>query len=343
VFFTRWVTHFCAPLFVFLAGTSAFLHGRKLASRGALSPFLLTRGLWLVVLELTVIRFSWTFNFDYANYSLAGVIWVIGWSMVVLAALIHLPTSVVAAIGLILVVGHHVLFAALPSDDGGSWLAKLVYLGGAIELGPSGPPLLILYVLVPWVGVMACGYAFGRVMQLESARRRRACLGIGVGALAAFFLMRGFDLYGDPNPWRAQTRLPALLAFLNTSKYPASFLFLAMTLGPAIALIPWLEGARGRIASVLSVFGRVPLFYYLLHIPLIHLAALIVSLARTGSVDPWLFANHPLAAGPAPAGYAYPLWLLYAVTAAVVVALYFPCRWFAGVRAKRASRWTSYL
>ena len=350
VFFTRWVTHFCAPAFLFVAGTSAFLYGSR-PGRGAgeLSRFLLTRGAWLVLLELTVLRLAWTFNTDFASYNLAGVIWVIGWCMILMAALVHLPLRVVGAIGLAIVFGHNLLdhvpgLAASARESGLAPLWSVLYFGGPVEIGDGGPRLVVLYSLVPWIGVMAAGYAFGPVVRMEPGRRRRICLRIGLGAIAAFLVLRFLDVHGDPGSWREGTSwLPATLSFLNTTKYPASLLFLLMTLGPAIALVPLLDRARGRIADALVVFGRVPFFYYVLHIPLIHAVAAAISLVRYGEVVPWLFGNHPMEPPPVPDGYAYGLPMLYLVTAAVVVALYFPCRWFARLKERRRDAWLSYL
>jgi uncharacterized membrane protein len=340
IFFTRWITHFCAPGFVFLAGTSAFLYGARGRSKGELSRFLITRGAWLVILELTFLRFAWTFNTDVMSYNLAGVIWAIGWCMIILGALVHLPTKVVGGLGVAIIALHNLI----PSIEGGSWLASVLYAGGDFRIGGSGPRIVVLYVLIPWIGVMAAGYGFGAIMRMDSERRRRLCLRIGLGAVAAFLILRGFNLYGNPWPWGGEPSVMAnALAFLNTAKYPASLQFLLMTLGPMIALVPVLEHARGRLAEVLSVFGRVPLFYYILHIPLIHLMALLISLVRQGSVDPWLFTNHPLEPGEVPAGYRYSLPLLYLTTAAAVALLYWPCRWFAALKARRRDRWLSYL
>jgi uncharacterized membrane protein len=192
---------------------------------------------------------------------------------------------------------------------------------------------------------MAAGYAFGPVMRWPADRRRAFCLRLGIGATALFVALRALDGFGDPRHWHDQMTKgwPGLLAFLNTSKYPASFLFLLMTLGPTIALLPLVENAHGWLAQKLETFGRVPLFYYMLHIPLIHLAAIAVSLIRTGAVTPWLFANHPLNPGQAPAGYQWSLPLLYLVWAVVVVILYFPCRWYAALKARNKSAWLSYL
>jgi len=387
IFLSRWITHFVAPAFIFLAGTSAFLHGRKQADTRALARFLVTRGLWLVLLELTVLRVAWTFNFDFGHYLLAGVIWVIGWCMVLLAGLIFLPMRALAAVGLAVVLGHNILdrfvpslFALLEKSHWG-WLWQVLYLGGPIQIGEHGPTLFVLYSIVPWVGVMALGYVFGHVMLMDEPRRRKICLGVGTACIAAFLVLRGFNLYGDPRPWvspapaaRGQSQTaphsnataatttassaaqqpapaapprrpaPAWISFLNTTKYPASLLFLLMTLGPMLLVLPFLEHAGGRTTAVLKIFGRVPFFYYVLHIPLIHLAAVIVSLLRIGSVAPWLFMNHPVMNPPAPSGYVWSLGLLYLVWAVVVILLYIPCRWFAGVKQRRKDNgFLSYL
>ena len=339
IFFTRWVTHFCAPGFVFFAGASAWLHRATLPGLPALSRFLLIRGLWLVVLELTVMRLAWTFNFDVMNYNLAGVLWMIGWSMVALAGLVWLPFNAVAAIGLAIILGHNLIdpfvrdLGRAIADDPLRWLYQFLYFGGSVNLGQSGPRIAILYSLLPWIGVMAAGYAFGAVLELPEPRRRRVCLAIGGSAVLLFIVLRTFNLYGDPRHWSPQQPL----SFLNTAKYPASLLFLLMTLGPLILLMPAFERARGSIAAGLEIFGRVPLFYYVLHIPLIHLAAIAISLLRTGAVTPWLFGNHPLEPPEPPDGYRWSLTLLYLVTAVCVGALYVACRWYAEWRRARTS------
>ena len=348
IFFTRWITHFVAPGFVFLAGTAAYLHGRKLPNRAELSKFLFVRGAWLVLLELTVIRVGWTFNFDFAHYLLAGVIWMIGCCMMLMAAAVYLPTIAVGAIGIAIVALHNVtdLFRGplqqAFGDSGPNWILKILYFGGAVQLGGSGPPLLVLFVIVPWIGVMMAGYAFGQVMLMPPERRRAICIKLGLALTAAFIVLRALDLYGDPRPWHA-SKLPSLLAFLGTTKYPASLDFLLMTLGPMLVLVGLAENWRGRLTEVATTFGRVPFFYYVLHIPLIHLAACVVSLVREGRVNPWLFGNHPLAPPDVPPGYTWSLGLLYLVFLICVTVLYFPCRWYARLRATRRSKWLSYL
>jgi uncharacterized membrane protein len=346
IFFTRWVTHFCAPAFIFLAGTSAFLYGRR---HRDLSRFLITRGLWLVFLELTYFRVCWTFNFEFRQYELAGVIWVIGWCMVLMSGLVRLPLRAVAATGLAIVAGHNLLDGQLYLERGAdlaSNLWRILYVGfyaGPVRLGPSGPTLMVLYSIVPWIGVMAVGYAFGDTITKSPDERRRRCLIVGSGAIVLFLVLRTFNLYGDPNHWSPSGRLPAPLSFLATNKYPASLDFLLMTLGPTIFAMPWLERARGALARALTVFGRVPFFYYALHIPLIHAMALVVSKVRIGEVSWWLFTNHPMGNPPPPDGYAWSLPLLYLVWAIAIALLYPACAWFAGVRARAMSPWLRFL
>jgi uncharacterized membrane protein len=351
IFFTRWITNFVAPAFAFLSGTSAYFLGRRLGSRSALSSYLVTRGLILVVLELVVSRIAWTFNFDFGAYLLAGVIWMLGWCMVLLAALVWLPTMAIGAFGLAVVLLHN-LMDFLPPAIGESlgnsplsWLWQILYFGGPLQLGENGPTLMVLYSIFPWIGVMAAGYAFGAVMTLEPARRDRICIAIGAAAIVLFFLLRSVDVYGDPRHWRMSgpIQVPTPFRFINTTKYPVSLDFLLMTLGPTILLLPWLERARGRIGEIVSVFGRVPMFYYLLHIPAIHLAALIISVLRDGSVNSWLFANHPTMNPPPPDGYMWPLWLLYLVFIIVVAALYFPSRWYWKRKTTSPASWMRYI
>jgi len=361
IFFTRWVTHFCAPAFVFLAGTSAFLYGLKIGDsstlrhaqdrpehgRGArasgsraLARYLVTRGLVLVLLELTVIRASWTFNVDYSQFILAGVIWMLGWCMVLLAALVWLPTRMIGILGLILILFQDVvglLGGAAPESWHSVW--EFLYpVGAEVRLGQHGPSIAVLYTIVPWVGVMAAGYAFGAIMVREPAERRRLCLRIGVSATLLFVAAAGLGVLVSSAPGDAP---PALFRFLNQRKYPASVLFLLMTLGPTIALLPVAERARGWFADVLGTFGRVPMFYYLLHIPVIHAIALLVWFVRDGRFGADRFASAPFVS--IPDGQRWGLPLLYLVFAIVIAVLYVPCRWFARVKADRQTGWLRYL
>lgn len=350
IFLTRWVTNFVAPAFVFLAGTSAWLYARKHPDLGR---FLVTRGLFLVVLELTLLRFAWTFNFNYREYVLAGVIWVIGWSMVLLALLVRLPTKATAVISLVVIAGHNALpwdriLEAMPTSPLAP-LWQVLYVGfftGPIVLPGSGTQVWVLYSIIPWFAVMAAGFAFGPVMAMTQERRLRACLVLGLGAIALFLLLRGTNLYGDPRPWQPSPDggpLPAIFSFVNTAKYPASLSFLLMTLGPMFLLLALFDRPLGGAGRVLEVYGRVPLFYYVCHIFLIHLVAMLVSVVRLGRVSPWLFSNQPMDPGPAPDGYQWSLGLLYLTWFVVVAMLYPACRWFAGVKARGSSPWLRYF
>jgi uncharacterized membrane protein len=339
LFFTRWITHFCAPVFVFLAGTGAFLSLSRGRTKKDLSWFLLTRGLWLVVLEWTLVRFGVTFDLNYRSGSFVQVIWALGWSMIVLAALVRLPLRAVAAFGVLMIAGHNLLDRFHAADFGAwRWLWMILHEQGPLR-SSSGFTLFVIYPLVPWIGVMAAGYAFGALARLEDERRRKVLLRLGSALTLAFVVLRATNLYGDPRPWAAQPRgsLYTLFSFLNCEKYPPSLLFLLMTLGPAIALLPLLERARGALSRFFTVYGRVPLFYYLLHFYLLHGMAVVFALARYGSAASTVFA------GGLPPGYGYRLPVVYLVWIAAVLLLYFPCRYWARLKQRKRSAWLSYL
>ncbi|MHC4845450.1 MAG: DUF1624 domain-containing protein [Planctomycetota bacterium] len=356
LFFTRWITHFCAPVFVFLAGTSAYLFATRGRTRRELSRYLLTRGLWLIVIELTVVRFGWLLELSY-DMVILQVIWAIGASMVVLSALVWLPVPLVAAVGVVMIVGHNLLdglatnerltalwatldvpaLAALGSFD---QLWALLHVQSMLILPGLGTNVLIAYPLVPWIGVMAVGYGFGALARRDPTRRPTTFLRIGLAATAAFLLLRALNGYGDPLPWESQDSSTAtLIDFLNTQKYPPSLLFLLMTLGPAIACLAWFESARGAVARFFITIGRVPFLYYVLHIYLIHIGSRLFAWARFGSdgLD-W----NLMQGAPAPA-HDLGLWVTYVAWAAVVLALYPVCRWFAAVKQRNKSAWLSYL
>lgn len=339
LFFTRWITHFCAPVFVFLAGTGAFLSRTRGKSARDLSQFLLTRGLWLIVLEFTVVRFAWTFNVDY-SFVFGQVIWAIGISMVVLAGLVRLPVKAVAAFGIAMIALHNLL-DPLPSSAFGSfdWLWNILHTGAVIQASPQFT-FLPFYPLVPWIGVMAAGYAFGSLLRREQPDRKRVLLRLGLSLTAAFIVIRAINLYGDPVPWSGQeTAALTVLSFLNCLKYPPSLLYLLMTLGPAITLLAVLEHRSTGLLSRITVFGRVPMFYYILHIALVHGIAVALALAR-GEDTGWLFASLPFGYTP---DYGYGLVTVYCIWIGVVVALYPLCAWFAGVKRRRKDWWLSYL
>ena len=342
IFFTRWITHFCAPAFVFFAGTAAFLHGRKLGDTRALSRYLWTRGLLLVALELTLIHVSWTFTFQFTQL-LAGVIWMLGWCMVMMAALVRFAPRAVGIFGLAVVFLQQLVGLIgnnLPSAAKGAlgWLFQFLYLGGEVHVGASGPTLGILYVLVPWIGVMAAGYGFGLIVVQDADARRRLCLRIGLAATALFLVAGCALVLSRTAPPNAP---PFYIRLLNQQKYPASQLFLLMTLGPTIALLPLAERARGWFADVMLTFGRVPMFYYLLHIPLIHAISLVVWTLRTGNSHAGPLSSAPYVG--IPPAERWSLALLYLVFVLAVAILYVPCRWYAKLKARSSSPWLRYI
>ena len=336
LFLTRWVTHFCAPTFIFLAGVSAFLYGQRRAA-GDINRFLFTRGLWLVLIEFTVVRFGWSFNVHF-NHFVAQVIFAIGASMVALATLVYLPRWAIAAVGLVMIAGHN-LFDGVKAAQFGTAapLWDVLHQPGHLELVP-GVDLVVLYPLIPWIGVMAAGYALGPVFTRDPAARERTLFALGAALTAGFVLLRATNFYGDPAPWAVQASpIATVLSFLNCEKYPPSLLYLAMTLGPALVLLAAFERARGRLAGLITTIGRVPLFYYVVHIYLLHVLALVYAWWLVGDIGALIGAPHK------PAGYGLSLPGIYAVWLAVVVALYPLCRWFAGVKRRRREWWWSYF
>ena len=339
VFLTRWVTHFCAPTFILLAGVSAYLYGSHKRSVGQLSWFLLTRGLWLIFIEFTLVRFGWNLNFDLKLF-FAGVMWVIGASMIVLAGLVYLPERAIAAIALIMIAGHNLLDGVRAERFGNlGWLWNFLHQPALLHIGAQSE-FLVVYALVPWAGVMAMGYALGPVFKLDPSARRRLLLWGGTALIAGFVLLRATNLYGDPAPWGVQdTALGTLLSFINCEKYPPSLLYLMMTLGPALVLLALFEHVHGRIADWLTTFGRVPFLFYVVHLPVIH--ALAVGLAWFTVGDAGFMFGH--AVPPKPPGYGLGLPGIYALWLLMLVMLYPLCHWFAALKRSRHDWWLSYL
>jgi len=330
LFLTRWVTHLCAPTFIFLSGLSAFLYGRG-RSLAETSRFLFTRGLWLIVIEFTVVKLAWSFNLELDLKFTASVIFAIGASMVALSALVWLPRWAIVAVALAMILGHN-LFDSVRAEDlgAGASVWHLLHQRGSIHLG-EGARLYVLYPLVPWIGVMSAGYALGPVMALAADERKRVLLALGAAITVGFVLLRATNLYGDPASWTVQkTWLATLLSFLNCQKYPPSLLFLMMTLGPALMLLGAFEHARGALARILAVFGQVPFFFYVVHLYLIHGLAVATGFAMTG-----VLARNP-EIGLGLAGV-YLVWLI------ALVLLYPLCPWFAGLKARGTAWWWSYL
>ena len=350
LFFTRWITHFCAPVFVFLAGTGAFLSVSRGKTRNGLARFLLSRGLWLVMLDLFVVHtFGWWFNVDY-HLLYGDVLWALGWSMVAMAGMVFLPIWAITAIGAAMVTLHNLL-DPIHADrfDSLRWLWAILHSGDMLE-PLSGVHFIPGYPLVPWIGVMALGYAFGNLMRLPQEKRRRTLIRLGIALTVAFVVLRATNIYGDPHGWSVQRNLLfTIMAFLSCEKYPPSLLYLLMTLGPAIILLGLLERMPKALSSLeksVVTLGRVPLFFYLLHIGLIHAVAVAFAYTRYGDVA-WMFKNPSLpvtsAILPFPAGYGYGLPVVYVVWLGVIVLLYPACRWFASVKNRHHNTWLSYL
>jgi len=339
LFFTRWITHFCAPVFFLLTGTGAYLSLRKKTKR-ELSGFLFTRGLWLIFLELTVTRcLGWQFNFDY-HVTMLIVLWALGWAMIVLSGLVYLPAFLVTTFGVVMIATHNLL----DSIDSSNPLWSILHSPNVIVNHP-GRVVRVIYVLIPWVGVTAAGYGLGQIFSWPSARRKAFLLPLGAGLSATFVVLRGINVYGDPLRWSTQKSAAfTALSFLNTTKYPPSLLYLLMTLGPALLFL-WAIDARTPqwLRPALTV-GKVPMFYYLLHIPLIHVLAIAVCYARYGQVH-WMFESPTLRQFPItpPPGWGYSLPIVYLVWGVVVITLYPFCRWFADLKRRRSDAWLSYF
>ena len=285
LFFTRWITHFCAPVFFLLTGTGAYLSLRKKTKR-ELSRFLFTRGLWLIFLELTVTRcLGWQFNFDY-HLTLLLVLWALGWAMITLSALVYLPAWAVTAFGVVMIAGHNLF----DSVDSSNPLWTILHSPNFI-LNSPGRIIFVTYVLIPWIGVTAAGYGLGQIYSWPSARRKAFLLPLGIGLTAAFVVLRGINAYGNPAPWSTQKSAAfTVLSFLNTTKYPPSLLYLLMTLGPAMLFLWAVDAGTPRWLRPALTIGKVPMFYYLLHIPLIHLLAVAACYLKYGQAH-WMFES----------------------------------------------------
>lgn len=338
VFLTRWITHLCAPVFMFLAGSGAALSLGSGKSRSQLSRFLWTRGLWIIFLELTVVCWAWAFSFSY-QYLAFGVLWALGWSMVFLSVLTFLPVPVIATVGSVMVFGHNLFDGVKAGDLGGlSWLWLILHERGTL-FASSNHLIKVIYPLIPWLGVMALGYVFGGFWNRLAAQRGRLASGLGVLLLTAFIIVRGINRYGDPSPWVPQQNFfRTLLSFINCQKYPPSLDYLLVTMGIAFLLLAAFEAFAKIQWKPLQIFGRVPLFYYLIHLYLIHAAALVVAFFTYGSL-----VSLDILHVYRPKGYGHSLGFVYLTWIVIVLTLYPLCRWFAGVKKNSKNPWLSYL
>jgi len=347
LFFTRWVTHFCAPVFVFLAGTGAFLRLARGKGKSELSGFLVKRGLWLILLEFTLIRVVVWFNVDFRFALELQVIWVIGVSMIALAGLIHLPLRMVAAASVAMIALHNLLDVVRVAPMRGPGFRASIWMvlhqPGVIFFSPNVYGL-VLYPLIPWIGVLAAGYAFGAFYQLEAERRRRILFKLGIALLASFVLLRSVNVYGDPGRWETQRNAVfTVLSFLNVSKYPPSLLFLLLTLGAAILALPWFERTeKGRLSHIFITFGRVPLFFYFGQWVAVHVLATLAGYLA-GQPIGWLFIGPLDRPSPNPGNLGFSLWVVYVFWFLGLLILYPVCRWFAELKRRRRDWWLSYL
>ena len=344
LFFTRWITHFCAPVFVFLAGTAAFLYGVKRKEIRETAWFLFTRGLWLVFVELVVVNFAWTFDITY-SFRILQVIWAIGLSMVALSALVFLPSSLIFAIGMLLVFGHNLLDSiTVRGSDIQDMIWYTLHQPNSVFI--DGTLINFVYPVLPWIGLMALGYVFGTLYKIDfpAQQRRRWLLSLGIAATLLFMLLRAFNGYGEPREWNTNpSPVFTVLSFLNTTKYPPSLHFLLMTMGPALVFLALIEPYRNRLPKPVIVFGRVPFFFYVLHLYLIHILAMLLLVYEGREWSEYIFSARNLTSGRL-SDFGLPLAAVYVIWIGVIVLLYPLCRLYQRYREKNPSKWwLSYL
>jgi uncharacterized membrane protein len=351
LFLTRWVTHFCAPVFVFLAGTSAFLyHVSRNRSVEKTSFFLWSRGLFLLFLELTAVRFMASFNFNYFDNSanICQVIWAIGWSMIFLSFLVRLSTGWIVLIGGSLVLFHNLFDGIGPSiPSSWQWLYILLHQRGTLPILP-GIEFQMIYPLIPWIGLIALGYVFGHAVILAQSKKKRVLWWLGFGMVLVFLFLRSANLYGDPVPWSHQkTWWLTVFSFFNVSKYPPSLQYLLITLGPSLLLLSFFSENERPVTKFFRAFGAVPMFFYLVHIFLLHAMAIGFAWLRYGNFPGWMFSGNPIFNMPVypngPPDYGYSLAVVYAVWLAVLLTLYPLCSWYMKFKKTHNYAWLSYL
>lgn len=338
LFLTRWITHLCAPSFIFLAGVAAYLSLKRGKTKKELTRFLLLRGLLLIILELTIISLAWTF---YPGVFMAGVIWVIGWSMIILSLLIQFPLKYIAIFGITLIIGHN-LFDSVQSSQLGDfgWIWSFLH-ERANFISSSGIRFFLVYPLIPWVGVMACGYSFGSVLTKTKTEYISWIKKIGLGLIFSFIVIRGINIYGNPKAWSFQSNLlNTILDFINCEKYPPSLAYLLITLGIAFLLIYLFEQKTTRFLKPLVVFGRVPLFFYIIHLWLIHISAILLALPKYGFKA--IFLPYLLSSAM-PKDYGYNLQHVYVIWIIMLLILYPICFYFAKFKSKNKSWWLKLL
>lgn len=344
IFFTRWITHYCAPIFIFLSGVSAFISGQR-KTKKELSSFLLKRGLWLIVCEIVIMTFILTFD-PFYNAIVLTVFWSIGWSMIVLGLLVRGSYKLVATVGIVLFLGHNILdLVTLPQGGIAGFLWRMWLTGSGFAVPLSGDRfILFAYTILPWTALMLLGYALGAVYKngFDPLRRKKILLGGGITLILVFVLLRVINHYGDPAPWSSQKNgLFTLMSFINVTKYPVSLQFSCMTIGPALIALALLENISSPFSRFVTVYGRVPFFYFVGHFLLLHILCVIAFFAT----------GHPMseASGPGqlflfrPTNFGWPLWVVYLVWLFVILAMYYPCRWFHNYKQTHKQWWLSYV
>jgi uncharacterized membrane protein len=343
LFITRWITHFCAPVFVFLAGTSAYLVGQRKGKR-ELSKFLLTRGLWLVILEFTIINFSWFFNFKFTFFALA-VIWAIGVGMMVLAAVIHLNFKLILLIGILLVSGHNLLDSYhVVGDNAQAFVWQVLHEAALVHF--TNFTVFIGYPVLPWTGIMIVGYCAGALYtpSVDPQFRKKRLYLLGFSAIVVFFILRAINIYGDPVPWSVQSNaLDTFLSFINVTKYPPSLSYALITLGPSFLFLAASEKYSGKLVGIVTALGRVPMFYYIVHLYVIHLVALFAARATGFKLTDMIFDTW-VTESPNLKGYGFSLGVVYLIWILLVLGLIPLCLWYDRYkREHRDKRWLSYL
>lgn len=344
LFFTRWITHFCAPVFVFLSGTSAFLASQK-KSVAQQSMFLIKRGIWLVFAEISIVTLAWTFN-PLFNLLILQVIWAIGWSMIILGLLVRTSRTIIITVGFILFFGHNVLdYATLPTTGAAGVLWNVLFKANfAFYHFNDNHLALNVYAILPWTGVMLLGYGFGKFFRspVTAAERKNASMTAGVSLTILFLLLRFINSYGDPSPWSVQKDgVYTLLSFLNTTKYPCSLQYLCMTLGPSLIILSLLESVKNKFTNILIIYGRVPFFYYVIHLFLIHAIGVVIFFATGHGSNEIVDTRTPFLFRPL--HYGFDLTVVYAIWIFTIVVLYWPCKWFNNYRSSHNQWWLSYV
>ena len=341
LFFTRWITHFCAPTFVFLAGTSAWFQSLR-KDKKELSAFLIKRGLWLILIELTLVTFSFSFDVHFGIVALQ-TIWAIGISMVILGLAIWLPFTAIFTVGLLIVLGHNALDFYEAKQQTFPFWYSLLHKQGIYPI-TTGHNLLVFYPFLSWSGLMMLGYCFGKLFtRYEGAQRKKILTQLGIGIILFFIALRALNIYGNPEKWAVQKNaMYTFLSFINTHKYPPSLLYMCMTIGPAILFLAWAGKAKSKLTDIITVYGRVPFLYYVVHFYLLHLICMILFFARGHSVAEGL---HPgqLLPNFVVSGEGYSLLFVYAMWLLVVASLYPLCKWFSEYKKTHHQWWLSYL